>query len=44
MRNVCIFLIGYLEKRDNFEEVGRRGEENIRLEIGWEVVDWIHLA
>jgi hypothetical protein len=42
-----IFLLENLKGRDHFEDLGIRQEDNIRMglrEIGWEGVEWIHLA
>jgi len=42
-----IFWLENLKGRDHLEEVRHREEDNIRMdckEIGWEDVDWIHLA
>jgi hypothetical protein len=40
-------LVGKLEERRPLARLRRRWEDNIRMdlrEIGWEVVDWIHLT
>jgi hypothetical protein len=41
------FWSGNLKGRNLLENVGVGGKINIRMdltEIGWEVVDWVHLA
>jgi hypothetical protein len=46
MRNAYNILVGKPEGKRPLGRPGRVGE-NIRMElreIGWEVVDWIHLA
>jgi ribosome biogenesis protein Nip4 len=45
--NAYTFFIGKPEKKRLLGRPRRRWEDNIRMdlrEIGWEVVDWIHLA
>jgi hypothetical protein len=45
--NGCKILIGYPEGKISFGRTRPRWERNIRLdlrEIGWEGVDWFHLA
>jgi hypothetical protein len=40
-------LVGKLEGKRPLGRSRRRGEDNIRMylrEIGWSVVDWMHLA
>jgi hypothetical protein len=40
-------LVGKTEVKRQLAKPRRRWEDNIRMnlrEIGWEVVDWIHLA
>jgi hypothetical protein len=47
MRNVYEVLAGKPEGRRPFERPRRNWEDNIRMdlkEIGWGVVDWIHLS
>jgi hypothetical protein len=47
MRNAYNILIGKLKGRDHSEDLGLDGRINIRLafrQIGWEGVDWFHLA
>jgi len=47
MRNVYKILVGRPEGKRPLGRSGRRWEDNNRLDlrkIGWEVVDWIHLA
>jgi hypothetical protein len=47
MRNAYIILVGKCERKRPHGIPKRRREDNIRMcvrEIGWEVVDWIHLA
>jgi hypothetical protein len=47
MRNAYKILVGKPEGRDYLEDLGHKWEENIRIgheEIGWQSVDWIHLA
>jgi len=48
VRNVYTILVGKPEGKRTFGRPKRRWEHNIRIclsrEIGWEVVDWIHLA
>jgi len=47
MRNVLRILIGKPEEKRLFGRPRRRCEDNIRMdlrELGWEDVDWIHLA
>jgi hypothetical protein len=46
MRNVCKILVGKPEGKRRFGRPSRRWEDNMRMnlgEIGWEVVDWMHL-
>jgi hypothetical protein len=47
MRNEYKILVGKPEGKRPLGSPRRRWEDNIRIdvrEIGWEVVDWIHLA
>jgi hypothetical protein len=47
MRNAYKILVGNPEGKRPPERPRRRLEDNIRMdlrEIGWKVVDWIHLA
>jgi hypothetical protein len=47
MRNTYSSLVGKSEGKSPFRRPRRRWEDNNRMElreIGWEVVDWIHLA
>jgi len=47
MGNVRIFQSGNLKGRNHLGRPRRRCESNIKMciwEIGWEGVDWIHLA
>jgi hypothetical protein len=47
MRNAYKILIGKLEGKRPVARPRRRWEDIIRIdlrEIGWEVVEWIHLA
>jgi hypothetical protein len=47
MGNTYIIRVGKPEWRTPFGRPGRTWENNIRMdlrEIGWEVVDWMHLA
>jgi hypothetical protein len=47
MRNAYKTLVGRPEGKRPFGRSRRRWEDNIRIvlrEIGWEGVDWIHLA
>jgi hypothetical protein len=47
MRNAYKILVGKPEGKRSLERPRRRWEDNIRMElmeIGWEYVDWIHLA
>jgi hypothetical protein len=47
IRNAYSILVGKSEGRRHLVGSRRRWEDNIRMdlrEIGWEVVDWIHLA
>jgi hypothetical protein len=47
MRNEYIILVGKPVENRRLEKRRHRWEDNIRMdvkEIGWEVVDWIHLA
>jgi len=42
-----VFCIKNLKRRDHYEDLGVDGENNIIMdlrEIGWEDVDWTHLA
>jgi hypothetical protein len=39
--------MGNLKGRDDLKDLGRRWEDDFRMdarEIGWEVLDWIHMA
>jgi hypothetical protein len=47
MKNACKILIGKPERKRPIDRPRRRWEDNIRMdlrEIGWEDVDWMHLA
>jgi hypothetical protein len=47
MRNVCNILDGKHEGKRPLGRPKRRWEDNIKTdlrEIGWEVMDWMHLA
>jgi hypothetical protein len=47
MRNGCNILVGEPEGKTPLRRPKRRWEDNIRMdlgEIGWEGVDWMHLA
>jgi hypothetical protein len=47
LRNACRILVRKLDGERPFGRPRRRREVNIRMnvrEIGWEIVDWIHLA
>jgi hypothetical protein len=47
MKNTYKILVGKPEGKSPFGRSSRRWEDNIRMdlrEIGWAVVDWIHLA
>jgi hypothetical protein len=47
MRNVYKVLVGKSEGTRQFGRSRRRWEDNITIdlrEIGWKVVDWMHLA
>jgi hypothetical protein len=47
MRNVYKILVGKPDRKSPLGRTRRRCEDNIRIdlrEIGWEDVDWIHLA
>jgi hypothetical protein len=47
MRNAYKILVGKPEKKRPLERPKSRWEDNMRMyvrEIGWEGVDWIHLA
>jgi len=47
MRNAYKILVGKLERCRPLGRPRRKWEENIRIglrEIGWEGVDWMHLA
>jgi len=47
MRNAYNILVGKRERKRPLGRPGHRLEDNIRMnlrEIGWEGVDWIHLA
>jgi hypothetical protein len=47
MRSAYNILVGKLERRDQSEDVGRRREDTIIMnlrEIEWEDVDWVHLT
>jgi len=46
-RNACNILVGIPEGKKPLERPMQRWEDNIRMhlmEIGWEGVDWMHLA
>jgi hypothetical protein len=44
MRNAYDTLIRKPECKRPLGRPTRRWEDNIRIEVGWEGVDWIHLA
>jgi hypothetical protein len=47
MRNAYNILVGKLERKRSLGRPWRGWEDNIRMnlrEIGWEGVDWMHLA
>jgi hypothetical protein len=47
VKNVYSILVGKPEGKRPHGRPRHRGEDNIRMylrEIGWEVVDWIHLV
>jgi hypothetical protein len=47
MRNAYNILVGNSQEKRPFGGPRRRCEDNIIMdlkEVGWEVVDWIHLA
>jgi hypothetical protein len=47
MGNAYIILVGKSEGKRTLGRPNRRWDDNIRMdlrEIGWECVDWIHLA
>jgi hypothetical protein len=47
LRNAYSNLVGRPEGKRQLRRPTRRWEDNIRMdlrEIGWEVVDWMHLA
>jgi hypothetical protein len=47
MRNTCSILVGKPEEKRLRGRPKRRRKDNIRMDlrkIGWEEVDWIHLA
>jgi len=47
MKNVYKILVGKPDRKSPLGRTRRRCEDNIRIdlrEIGWEDVDWIHLA
>jgi hypothetical protein len=47
MRSAYSILIGKPERKRPFGRLRHRWEDNIRMnlgEIGWKVVDWVHLA
>jgi hypothetical protein len=47
MRNAYIILVGKPEGKTPFGRTRHRQENSIRIsfrEIGWEGVDWMHLA
>jgi hypothetical protein len=47
MRNMYNFLVGKPERKRPLERRRHRWEDSIRMnlrEIGWEDVDWIHVA
>jgi hypothetical protein len=47
IRNAYAILVGKSEEKRPSRRPRRRWEDNIRIdlrEIGWEGVDWIHLA
>jgi hypothetical protein len=46
MRNTYRILVGKPEENKPLGRPSRRWEDNIRIdirEVGWEIVDWIHL-
>jgi hypothetical protein len=43
-RNVYRVLVGKAEGKRQLERPSRRWEDGIKMEIGWEGVEWIHLA
>jgi hypothetical protein len=45
MRNAYKILVGKSEGKNHSEDLGIDGRTGLELirEIGWEVVDWIHL-
>jgi len=46
MRNVCEILVGKPEEERPLGRPRRRWMDNIKMdlrEIGWEVVDWMHM-
>jgi hypothetical protein len=47
MRNAYKILVGIPERKRPVGSLRHRGKDNIRMylsEIGWEVVDWIHVV
>jgi hypothetical protein len=47
MRNAYKILVGKPEGKNPLGILGRRREDNIRMdlrEVGWEGVDWMHVA
>jgi hypothetical protein len=44
VRNAYGTLVGKPEGKRPLGRPARRREDNIRMETGWEGVDWIHLA
>jgi hypothetical protein len=45
VRSACKILVGYLKGRDHSERLGIDEDMIIDVrEIGWECVEWIHLA
>jgi hypothetical protein len=47
MKNAYKILVGKPEVKKPLRQLGRRWEDNIGIhleEVGWEVMDWIHLV
>jgi hypothetical protein len=47
MRNAYSILVGKPEGKRPLRRPRRRGEDNVRMdtrEIGWKIVNWIHLT